>query len=53
MLLMKLEVVVEVDAEMILMQLLLLKLSGGSVIGGGIAACIFTITNHFNTTQAI
>jgi hypothetical protein len=52
---MKLEVVVEVSVQMILMQLLFyLILVVGGVIGAGITFCIFTIsTNHGNTTQAI
>jgi len=52
---MKLEVVVEVSVQMILMrQLFFLILVVGGVIGAGIIFCIFTIsTNHGNTTQAI
>jgi len=55
--LMKLEVVVEVFAEMMMLNLkiiLLLLEIKGAVIGLGNAACVFTLsTNHYNTIQAI
>jgi hypothetical protein len=61
--LMKMEVVVEVYAEMLLtlkimllllLLLLLLLEYKGKVIGVGNAACNFTMgTNHYNTIQAI